>query len=220
MGRNVRGGKDTVVHLHGNSVVIAMVEQRRHTVEQLKMEFPSKFHFIRNHNLHWLPQGLRGALCYVKGVVGVVVKGVGVAAIIQQLLPNAFHDKEFFVVNLREEGFYLQQVGGHPISPRSPGAIKPPLPLTDSNGNIKLSIEGPDILMSLSLSKVVPSRLLQQVESDSLAVRRETRNRFRENRSVTRNLENVDFRKSEYGFLKINVRFLKINVRFLKFLKA
>jgi hypothetical protein len=81
VGRNVKG-KDALVYIHRNVVVVTFVDARLTPADLQEEPFRSPFHFIRNRNLHALPSGLRGVICYASGVVGVIVKALGGKAIL------------------------------------------------------------------------------------------------------------------------------------------
>lgn len=71
--------------------------------------------YLKNNNLHDAQKAMKGALLYLSGRIGLVVKSEGTHILFQVLLPCRWKDK-FYVVDLRKEnrheGFFLQQVRG------------------------------------------------------------------------------------------------------------
>ena len=148
MPRTVKG-RDLLVYLKDGMAVHTPIEAKMQVEDVRNGQFLSKFHFIVNRNLHSMPPQLRGALCYVRNRIWVVVKAVGRKAILLLLLPSQGgqtrgSQPHFLLVDLLEEmGFYLQQINGErplPLNPTFNKSPNAPMPLTDSTGCIKMSI--------------------------------------------------------------------------------
>jgi hypothetical protein len=124
--RNVKGW-DSLVFLRGDTPQLERVFKRL-TPSDLSSRYPSSYHFIVNKNIHKIPQGGAGALCFMQnqgkssGVIGIIVKAKGSKALVQQLLPDpTCIDEAIILVDLHLNGFYLQQVAGPLLIPFSVG---------------------------------------------------------------------------------------------------
>jgi hypothetical protein len=71
--------------------------------------------FVKNNNLHWSGNGLRGALLLVNDTIGLVVKSLGSFILFEALLPSrvkGFHQIIDLRTKDRHYGFFLQQIHG------------------------------------------------------------------------------------------------------------
>ena len=111
--------------------------------------------------MHKLPAQLRGVLVFARAKVWVIVKACGDKAIVEQLLPYQAV-QHFVVLDLFEDGFYLQQITGNMIAPWKLSWSQMPKKTFQLNDKIEMSPEGPDCVHSPS----PPPDLMKRMNSE------------------------------------------------------
>jgi len=136
-----------------------VVEEEIHqciTPRDLQEKHPSSSAvYANNPNCHKVKKQLRGCIGFFKEhkIVAVVEKTKETGAVVRQLHPKVKQgEDERMVVDLRFDGYWLEQIAGAPSVKFSKdmkrhktvkeGVVQP---LLDSNGNIMISNDGPDI---------------------------------------------------------------------------
>jgi hypothetical protein len=80
-------------------------------------------HFLKNNNVQYSKEGLRGVLILLNTQIGIVVRSMGTFILFQVLLPKK-RENEVVLVDLRASndnyGFYLQQIHGTILGRLSP----------------------------------------------------------------------------------------------------
>ena len=80
-------GSDVLVDEHCGLVTCAIIQEHL-SLENLRTQFTSPYHFIWNKNVHNLPRGLRGTLLYYEGRIMVIVKAQGNFALAMSVFPK------------------------------------------------------------------------------------------------------------------------------------
>ena len=152
-------GHDVIIILEGlNEVPRELKTDKRHRWEDLKKEFPSSsMVFISNRNKHKVPRKNKGLVMYFAtlGIIAVVLGSRGPRGVVKQLYPKESAGI-IRVVDMLQHGHCLEQVIGQPVgvfdTGQRPKKICPQtsnvVPHMDCYCNIKMSVEGPDILIA------------------------------------------------------------------------
>lgn len=167
-------GTDHLVHVKGNSAIVKEVNHHLSPL-QLQEAHLSSHHFTQNCNLHRIPQGFRWLLCCVSSIICIIIKArTECKAVAQQLLPECSSDTFFSFVLKDAEVFCLQQVSGKRVHPFfCPQNEQPPeIHLMDNNGDLKMSVNGPDTLQSLKHKDLPSSSLLNELKDQQPTVTR------------------------------------------------
>jgi hypothetical protein len=158
-------GEDTLVVLdYVDQTPVKVVMREKLTVADLRAKFGDEaIVYLVNKNMHCLPRFLMGAVIWIpsKTIVGVIIQAQGLRAVVKVFHPEKLKHVHVMIQDLRIEGFFLQLIVGcvpfmHALRRsevcKSSGRIAT---LVDQNGCIKMSVEGPDVVMStrVNLSK-------------------------------------------------------------------
>ena len=172
MVRNIRGLDYLIRYRDGSSKVHMYVINKdfgRFTTERFdkisKASKSNQYFFIKNKNLHNLPNSLNGTLALLNGQIGLIQKQKGFYALFHVLMPcqNA---GTTIIVNLADEvnvsGCYLQQIYGDRIGIPSRIGVESrhSYPYMDRHNNLCMDPAGPHVFVVPGV-KTLPSEILE-----------------------------------------------------------
>ena len=178
--QDVKGGERIVVIQGGAKVkVVECIMKHKCSPEELQGTFQSQTIFIRNSNLHAIPQHRSGCLVWLpeENCIAVIIKAIGRRGYAHQVIPPKCDPA--FTVDMHQNGFHLEQVCGRKIVEFDQGKRPKKVvngvvsPLLDQCGKIKCNVAGPDI--ALVPTTIVPPNINSWMLGDTWSTFRRPR---------------------------------------------
>ena len=154
-------GEDLLVYLEGEEetpVAVALKEKLTRNALKAKYGGRGKIVYLVNKNLQSFPTQLQGAVMWIpsKGIVAVVKASKNIEALVYVLHPQSLAGSEIEIEDLRLTGGFLEQILGPQVAPFHQefrkkdiydGSLREVVTLVDNDGCVKMSIQGPDIVL-------------------------------------------------------------------------
>jgi hypothetical protein len=162
-------GTETIVIIDPNKGPPLEIEMtHRWTLAEVEKKFNGMQVFARNKNLQ--AHHSRGAIVWLpyQKVIAVLIKDNGTKGYVKQLYPPT-KDQDGFEIDMQEKGMYLEQLFGTPIMEKYKEEVRAKtidpttglvIPKVDGCGNVKMSVEGPDVAF-LCPEQIVPKSVYQ-----------------------------------------------------------
>jgi hypothetical protein len=179
--RKINGREDILIIGSEDHAPIKRLEMEvRWHKSKLIEEYAGMKLFMANKNTHRLEYRMKGAIVWLEGngIIAMIIAAQGAKAYVEQLYPPPTEDSRF-QVTLAQYGFYLEQFGGQSIVhdkkyqyDRKKGIDTETgevIPLVDRAGNIKMNVEGPDVV-KLEDTKI-PEEIKNWLNSEQWATR-------------------------------------------------